>query len=117
VVDNLRIALMLVLRGDDTPGPDLLRGKISSVDPDDETGSAGGMWVFSDEAGGNLVCVASADKTLIYMLVGKEDSVQVVEVPLSALQPGSRIAITGDSGADSDCFAAALMISGGAINP
>jgi len=116
VVDNLRIALMLVLQGDDTPGPELLRGKITSVDPVDETGSVGGLWVISDETG-DPVCVDSADTTLIYMLVGKEDSVQVIKVPLSALQPGSRIAIGGDSGADGDCFAAALMIAGGAINP
>jgi len=116
VVDDLRIALMLVLQGDDTPGPELLRGKISSVDPVEETGSAGGLWVISDETG-DPVCVDSADTTLIYMLVGKEDSIQVIEVPLSALQPGSRIAIAGDSGAAGDCFAAALMIAGGAINP
>jgi hypothetical protein len=116
VVDNLRIALMLVLQGDDTPGPDLLRGKISSIDPVDETGSAGGLWVFSDETG-DPVCVDSTDTTLIYLVVGKEDSVQVIDVPLSALEPGSRIAIAGDSGADGDCFAAALMIAGGAINP
>jgi len=116
VVDDLRIALMLVLQGDETPGPDLLRGKISSVEPVEETGSAGGLWVISDETG-DPVCVDSADTTLIYMLVGKEDSIQVIEVPLSALQPGSRIAIAGDSGAAGDCFAAALMIAGGAINP
>ncbi len=116
VVDNLRIALMLVLRGDDTPGPELLRGKISSVIPVEETGSAGGLWVISDETG-DPVCVESADTTLIYLLVGKEDSVQVIDVPLSALEPGSRIAIAGDSGAAGDCFAAALMIAGGAINP
>ena len=115
-VDGLRVSLMLVLQDEAAPGPDLLRGKIESVTPDGEIGNSGSLSVISDETT-NAVCVNSYAETAIYLLIGKDDSIEAIKVSLGELQAGDRIAVAGDSDGASGCFDAALMIAGGPINP
>jgi len=115
-VDGLRVSLMLVLQDEAAPGPDLLRGKIESVTPDGEIGNSGSLSVISDETA-NAVCVNSYAETAIYLLIGKDDSIEAIKVSLGELRVGDRIAVAGDSDGASGCFDAALMIAGGPINP
>ena len=120
-VYELRVAIMVALQGEAAPGPDLLRGKIESVNPtepvsaDAEVGNEGTLSVISSETS-NAVCVDSSADTAIYLAVGTEDSIDLVKVSLGSLQPGQLISIVGDA-PDVGCFNAALMIARGSTKP